>query len=165
MAVLVRFPKVAPGVEQAMVGAWHKSPGERVAKGEPLVELVTDKATFDLPAEADGVVLHVAAPEKSQIPVNYVLAILGDPGEAIPDVADENRRLLEAHSRRARVAAWTLGKPGGGPSAAAVRATPGARRLARELGVPLEDVAASTGTGVLREEDVRSFAQAHGRTD
>jgi len=160
MAVLIRFPKVAANVEEGMVGAWRKRVGDRVARDEPLVELITDKATFELPAETDGTLLRILAEEKSTVPVNYVLGILGSPDEAVPDVTEENERLLALHRRRA-AADW---RPQAGSSVAGggvpnVRATPSARRLARELGVDLTQVVPADGR-VVRDDDVRRHATA-----
>jgi pyruvate/2-oxoglutarate dehydrogenase complex dihydrolipoamide acyltransferase (E2) component len=163
MAFLARFPKVGPGVEEAMVGAWRKREGDRVVRGEGLVEIITDKATFDLPAEQDGVLLRVVAPEKSTIPVNYVVAIIGEAGEPTPDVSEENRLLVETRRREGR-ASWDA-REGDASVAAGPRATPSARRLARQLGVPIEAVAAAKGEGVVKDDDVRRFAAAVNAAD
>lgn len=165
MAELIRFPKVAPGVEEAMVGVWRKGLGDFVARGEPLVEIITDKATFDLEAEAEGVLLCVAAPEKSTVPVGYALAAVGQPGEAPPDLEAENRQVMERFEAQSASAEWKPPAPsaGGGfaPQAPGepVKATPGARRLARSEGVELAEVAKAKGGGVVREEDVRAFLE------
>ena len=157
MAVLIRFPKVAPGVEQAMVGAWRKSTGDAVTEGEGLVEIVTDKATFDLECEASGVLLSILAPEKSTIPVNYVLAVVGDPGEQAPDVAQENLRIMEAHQQRPTSEAWPAPNSTAQAPVGNVRATPGARRVARQAGVAIQNVADFKGGGVVREADVQRY--------
>lgn len=156
MAEWLRFPKVAPGVEEAMVGRWRVSVGDVIAKGDPVVELITDKATFDLESDVEGVVLRILAPEKTVAPVRFVLAIVGEPGETPSDEAEaENRALVESHQSKAASQTWT--PPSSAKRGGAVRATPSARRLARAEGVALEDVAASKGGGVVRDEDVRRF--------
>ena len=165
MADLIRFPKVAPGVEEAMVGAWRKGVGETVARGEPLVELITDKATFDLEADAEGVLLCVAAPEKSTVPVGYVLAAVGEAGEVPPDLEAENRRVMERLAAQSEAVEWKPPGQSGGSGFApkapgeAVKATPGARRLARSEGADLAEVAEAKGGGVVREEDVRAYLE------
>ena len=159
MAEVVRFPKVAPGVEEAMVGVWRKSEGEHVSVGEPLVEMITDKATFDLESDAEGVLLRIVAPPKSSVPVQYILGIVGEAGETAPDVAEENARLVEAHLAKATSAKWAAPGPGRAAAGHAARATPGARRAARKAGVSLEDVAKGLGKGVVKEDDVRRFLE------
>jgi len=157
MVALIRFPKVGPGVEQATVGQWRKAEGDIVEKGEALVEMITDKATFDLEAETEGVLLRIVAPEKSTIPVDYVLAVVGEPGETVPDVTAENERAIAAQKDTA-AAAWTGPGRRPGHSDGRIRATPSARRLARQEGLSLEDLASSVGT-VIKEEHVLAFLE------
>ena len=154
MAVLVRLPKLAANVLEASVGPWRKNEGEAVRSGEPLVEIITSKATFDLECPADGVLLQRCAPEKSVVPVGYVLATIGQPRETAPDVVAENARVLADFRAHAsiQVAAVPLAPP-------SVRATPGARRLAREHGLDLAQVPLAQGQTVLREEDVRAHLE------
>jgi len=149
MAALLRLPKLAANVVEGSVGLWRKNEGDPVAAGEPVVEIITSKATFDLESPVDGVLLQRYAPEKSAVPVGFILASIGQPRETAPDVTAENARILADF--RAQAAAQTAA-----PAAAAVRATPGARRLAREAGVDLAAVPRAAGQDVLREEDVRA---------
>jgi len=153
MATLVHSPKVGANVTEGTVGAWHKREGDPVARGEPLVEIITSKATFDVESPAEGVLRRALAPEKSALPVGYILAILGAPDEPLPDAEAENARLMAAFRAQARETASGPIQP---PK---VKATPGARRLAAELGL---DLAAAAGSGVIREDDVRRAAAAKG---
>ncbi len=80
-----------------MVGPWAKAVGERVNPGDIIVELVTDKAAFELQAEEEGVLRAAAAPEKSTVPVGYVLAVIAKADEALPDIEAENASLMESY--------------------------------------------------------------------
>jgi len=163
MAVCVRLPKLAPSMEVAMVGTWRKSLGEFVNRGEALVELITDKATFDFESDAEGVLLSITAPTKSSAPVNYILCVVGEAGETPPDVSAENAAVMAAWQSKAAVKAWTAPlKAGAAPSGQAARATPSARRLARELGVNVDEVAAALGAAVVKDDDVRRFLEGRG---
>jgi pyruvate dehydrogenase E2 component (dihydrolipoamide acetyltransferase) len=157
----VRFPKFDANVEEGTVGRWLVAEGDEVRVGARLVELVTDKANFEFENEFAGTVLRILAPEKSTVPVGYVLAVVGEPGEEVPDgVEAENEALIAAHSQK------LLGLTEGGgeaepePPAARkrkslrVRATPRARKLARERGVDLEALAAKLGGRPVTEADV-----------
>ena len=151
MAALVRFPVVGANVIEGTVGRWHRREGERVGPGEPLVEIITSKATFDVESPDDGVLRKICAPENSILPVGYILAIVGEDGEDLPDTTCENATLVEEFRAKALDAereqsAESVGKK--------IRATPGARRLARELNVDLATIPPPTD-GVLRENDVR----------
>ena len=162
MADLIRFPKVAPGVEEAMVGCWRVAVGDFVRKGDALVEMITDKATFDLECEGEGTVLRILAPEKTCAPVGYALCALGEQGEEPPDASEENRKLMEAHRARAEELSWSAHPAEASKASGKLRATPSARRLARQEGVDLERVAQMKGRGVVREEDVRRFLETGG---
>ncbi len=70
----VMLPPLAEGVDKASVSYWHHSVGDRVKEGEDLVELVTDKATFNLPAPASGVLKEVLVNEGDEVKVGEVLA-------------------------------------------------------------------------------------------
>ena len=159
MAALVRLPQLGENITEGVVGCWRKREGEAVAVGEPLVEIITSKATFDVESPATGILRSTLAPEKSHIPVGYILAIIGAPDETLPEVAAQNERVMAAFRAQA------LAEPAGSaaPRAAVVKATPGARRLAREANLPLADIPRASEHEVLREENVRRFlAQRRG---
>jgi len=160
MAVLVRLPKLGANVGEGMVARWHAAEGRAVCRGDALVEVITSKATFDVEAPSDGVVLRVCAPEKSTVPVGYVLCVIGGDGEAAPDVRDENERALAAF-RREEAGGCARGAAGGKK----IRATPGARRLAKAEGVDLGDVPPGDGGSVVREVDVRKFLKYRRRRE
>lgn len=160
MATKIKMPKISANVEEEAITGWLKHEGEEVSKGEPLLEVTTDKAVVEVESPASGIVRKILAGEKSMLPVGYVVAIIGKPNEALPDVMSYNKGLLDKLRRSA-------GKKGGNnarPAAAkksdggAVPATPKARKLARSLGVDLAQVQARTGTRVVNEAAVREFA-------
>ncbi|MDP3804792.1 MAG: biotin/lipoyl-containing protein [Candidatus Omnitrophota bacterium] len=70
----VKLPSIAEGVEKASVSYWHRNVGESVKEGEDLVELVTDKATFNLPAPISGMLKEVLVSEGDEARVGQVLA-------------------------------------------------------------------------------------------
>ena len=70
----VKLPPIAEGVDKANVCYWHRAAGDSVNEGEDLVELVTDKATFNLPAPVSGTVKEVLVKEGDEAKVGQVLA-------------------------------------------------------------------------------------------
>jgi len=70
----VKLPPIAEGVEKANISYWHRSVGDKVREGEDLVELVTEKATFNIPATASGILKEVLALEGDEVVVGQVLA-------------------------------------------------------------------------------------------
>ena len=162
MAAQVRLPKLGANLVEGTVGLWRKREGDPVRAEEPLVEIITSKATFEVVSPIEGTLRKVLAPEKSNVPIGYVLALVGAPDEALPDVTAENARLVAAFRSQAAFSGGE-GKPAQEPQSRAVRATPGARRLAREANLPLADIPRASEHDVLREEDVRRFlAQRRG---
>lgn len=72
----VTLPPLAEGVNKASVSFWHKNVGDRINEGEDLVELVTDKAAFNMPAPAAGILKEIKAPEGDEVAVGQVIAII-----------------------------------------------------------------------------------------
>lgn len=155
----VRIPKIDANIEEATIGRWLKAEGEPVRRKEPLVELITDKAVFELESPAAGVLRRIVAAEKSVLPVQYIIALIGDPDEPLPDVGPANGRLLDARRNGPAPTPAAPAAPDGASATPDIRATPSARRLARELGVDLAAVQAAAGPGRIGDDAVRAFAE------
>jgi pyruvate/2-oxoglutarate dehydrogenase complex dihydrolipoamide acyltransferase (E2) component len=172
MITRIVIPQAFENMEEATIGVWLKAEGDEVHPGDALCELITEKTTFELPAEGTGVLRHIVAPEKSIVPVGFIIGLLADATEALPDADAENAALQAPQTEAASTPAATfsvpavrLEPPTRSPEAGAgsrIRATPAARRAARERGVALEDVAAANPGKVVGEEDVVKFAQGSG---
>jgi len=163
---LVEMPKANENLTEATLNHWLVKEGDTIAKDQGLCEIITDKAKFDMPAPGPGVLLKRVAPERALLPVGYVMCVIGAVGETIPaDLDEKNKKLLEEH----KAAAMSVASTGSGSAApaagsavagAAVRATPVARRLAKEAGVELADVVKALGlTGPVNEKDVKTFLE------
>jgi pyruvate dehydrogenase E2 component (dihydrolipoamide acetyltransferase) len=144
VATEVILPRLGQGMESGTIVRWLKSEGEPVEKGEPLFELDTDKVTQEVEAEAAGVLLKIAVSE-GEVPVGQTVAFIGEQGEDVPEVAAApppvvaeapSNSLLQAKEEQVPAAAAS----GNGR----IKASPLARRLARERGI---DLAALHGTG------------------
>lgn len=70
----VRLPELAEGVDKAVVSFWHKDIGDTILKGDDLVEMLTDKATFNVPSPFSGKLISVNAEEGQEIKVGDILA-------------------------------------------------------------------------------------------
>lgn len=167
MITYVTVPQYFENMEEATIGAWLKKEGETVSHGDALCELITEKTTFELEAEGEGVLRLILAPEKSIVPVGFTLAFIGNENEVLPDIEAENLALKELKNDIADTSETTLKVPSLSTPAPAttpptsagsrVRATPAARRAARDKGLNLEDIAAKFPGKVLSEEDVNQF--------
>jgi pyruvate/2-oxoglutarate dehydrogenase complex dihydrolipoamide acyltransferase (E2) component len=163
----IRMPKIDANVEEATVGGWLVEVGERVEEGDKLVEIITDKATFELETEQGGYLREKLAPEKSVLPVGYVLALVSDePDEPLPDVGEENRQVMERHREQMLFGAVpeepeaeeTTGAEEETENRTA-RATPAARRLARREGVSIEQIDVGDAA-VIREDNVQEYLRS-----
>ena len=157
----LRMPRIDPNVDEGTISAWLAQPGQTVRAGQPTVEIITDKATFELPVEAAGILRRQCASPRSVVPVGYVLALLSDEAdEPLPDVTDENEAVLSAYREALLGAAEPAGTPvrpdqGREDRREGIRATPAARRLAAREGMALDGIA-KRGGGVIRRDDVEA---------
>ncbi|WP_420387273.1 pyruvate dehydrogenase complex dihydrolipoamide acetyltransferase [Roseivirga sp.] len=81
MAEIVKMPKMSDTMEEGVIAVWHKKVGDKVESGELMAEIETDKATMDYESFNEGTVLYLGAEEGEAVPVNGVLAIVGEEGE------------------------------------------------------------------------------------
>ena len=154
MATNVYMEALSPTMEEGRVAKWHKRDGDAVKTGETLAEVETDKAVMDLVARADGVLRQVAVAEGQTVPVGSVVAVIASPGEALgaaPAAAAPATPAGSGKRETGNVATVTAPAPvavtplpSAPPTdATRVKASPLARRMAKEAGVDLKLVAGS----------------------
>jgi pyruvate dehydrogenase E2 component (dihydrolipoamide acetyltransferase) len=146
MAVSVVMPALEMAQETGKLLAWRKQEGDRVTKGEPLLEIETDKAVVEVEAPGDGILSAVSAAAGAVVPVGQVIAWLVTPGETVPTSAAFGR---SGRPPAASAPATAAAPPPPGSDtqvgrSADIRISPKARRLAKERGV---DLRAMTGSG------------------
>ncbi len=81
MAEVIRMPKMSDTMEEGVIASWLKKEGEEVSSGDVLAEVETDKATMELESYQDGVLLHIGVKEKDTVPVDGIIAVIGEKGE------------------------------------------------------------------------------------
>jgi pyruvate dehydrogenase E2 component (dihydrolipoamide acetyltransferase) len=89
MAEVIRMPKMSDTMEEGVIASWVKKVGDVVSSGDILAEVETDKATMELESYNDGVLLHIGIPEKGSVPIDGVIAIIGEKGEDISALLNE----------------------------------------------------------------------------
>ena len=143
VATEVKLPRLGQGMESGTIVKWLKSEGEPVQKGEPLYELDTDKVTQEVEAEATGVLLKIAVSE-GEVEVGHTIGFIGDQGETV--TASEPAAPEPKEEQAARPAPREEPEPPATTQASngRIKASPLARRIARERGL---DLAAIRGTG------------------
>jgi len=160
-------------MQQGTVVRWHKQEGDAVARGDVLADIETDKATVEFEAFVSGVLRKIVAQEGIAIPVGDLIAVITGPDEALPEGLLSGRGLgnkddAPVGNGATSVAAQPVSTVASAPPAASpggeVRASPIARRLAREQGI---DLAVVTGTGPggrIVEKDVLNHTDAGAQT-
>ncbi|ELR68242.1 Dihydrolipoamide acetyltransferase component of pyruvate dehydrogenase complex [Fulvivirga imtechensis AK7] len=89
MAEVIRMPKMSDTMEEGVIASWLVKEGDKVKSGDILAEVETDKATMELESYEDGTLLHIGAKEKEAVPVDGVIAIIGDEGEDISELLND----------------------------------------------------------------------------
>lgn len=158
MAFSVVMPALEMAQETGKLLAWRKQEGDRVNKGEPLLEIETDKAVVEVEAPADGILAGISAQNGADIPVGQTIAWIVAPGEKPPPAyaaaVPTARAKTESHVGSSAAKAPQ-------PSAAATaRTSPKARRLAKELGVDISNLRGSGAGGEILASDVQTAAAA-----
>lgn len=155
------MPALEMAQETGKLIAWRKKEGERVTKGEPLLEIETDKAVMEVEAPADGILAAISAQLGADIPVGRTIAWIVAPGEKPPIEASfataappRGHSPADTESRDASVPA----RAGETSSVQSPRISPKARRLAKELGVDIATLRGSGPSGEILATDVQSAA-------
>src|SRR5881398_2097285 len=173
MATEIKLPRLGQGMESGTIVKWLKAEGDQVEKGEPLYELDTDKVTQEVEAEATGVLLKIAVAE-GEADVGTTIAVIGEQGEEVPELGNGGapqsaEKPAEAPAREpdraegraasaaeqvaeARESAQTDG------AGARIKASPLARRIARERGIELGSLKGTGPEGRVVAEDVERAA-------
>jgi pyruvate dehydrogenase E2 component (dihydrolipoamide acetyltransferase) len=170
------MPRLSDTMTEGTISKWLKRQGEEVKKGEPIVEIETDKANIELEAYASGKLARIVLQEGQSAPVGELIGEIALPGESTSPAAaaPEGRAAAapsatQAETTAAAVPAQAPARPepevprppaAAEPEGAQLRASPMARRLARELGVDLAAVKGSGPLGRIQKEDVEAAAQA-----
>jgi pyruvate dehydrogenase E2 component (dihydrolipoamide acetyltransferase) len=171
MAHSIVMPALEMAQETGKLLAWRKKEGEPVAKGEPLLDIETDKAVVEIESPADGILSGVKAQAGDVIPVGQTIAWIVNPGEKVPEeeAASASGRRMDTKAAPAAVAAVaavaaaiTADASLAAAPASSARISPKARRLAREHGVDVSRVHGTGGEGEILAEDILAFVASGG---
>ena len=172
MAEVIRMPRMSDTMEEGNIVSWLKEEGEEVEAGETLAEVETDKATMELDSYFDGVLLHIAIKE-GPVPINDVIAVIGDEGEdwkaAIEEASSENgssddddssepeedTTAQEKEEAPSEAAPAASGESSSG-SEQRIKASPLARSMAKEANLDLSSINGSGDGGRIVKKDVEA---------
>src|SRR5713101_9509644 len=135
MAHNIVMPALEMAQENGKLLSWRKKEGESVTKGEPLLEIETDKAVVEIESPGDGILAGVKAHEGDVIPVGQTIAWIVLPGEKPPAETQPSATGRRMETKVSSAPPAAASKSSSGPAASAVRISAKARRLAREHGI------------------------------
>jgi pyruvate dehydrogenase E2 component (dihydrolipoamide acetyltransferase) len=168
----VKLPRLGQGMEAGTIVKWLKAVGDHVERGEPLYELDTDKVTQEVESEVAGVLLQIAV-EAGEVPVGQTIAVIGEAGEVVapaaqPPVPDSgsvegargNREVPTAEPAEREASRTEPAAPSPPENGDRIKASPLARRMARERGIELATLVGTGPDGRIVAEDVDRAALA-----
>ena len=182
MPVEIYVPEFGESITEATVGRWLKGEGDQVQAGEPIVELETDKANFEVEAEQDGVLQNIAKGEGEDVGIGDVIGTIGEAGEAEEEeaapaeveeeeVEEAEAEEVEGQEPKAAPAAQEIEaereavseETDGHREDGGVRASPTVRKLAREYDIDLAQVSGSGSGGRVTKDDVERLIREQDR--
>ena len=158
MPISVVMPALEMAQETGKLVAWRKKEGEAVAKGEILLEVETDKAVMEIESPGAGTLAGVKVSEGAVVPVGQTIAWIVAPGEKPPAESEASPSLARAFSETASRSPVAV-HPQAQLENAGVKASPKARRLAKELGVDLPTLRGSGPGGEILAADIEAAAE------
>jgi pyruvate dehydrogenase E2 component (dihydrolipoamide acetyltransferase) len=157
MAHNIVMPALEMAQENGKLLSWRKKEGDAVAKGEPLLEIETDKAVVEIESPAEGILAGVKAHEGDVIPVGQTIAWIVMPGEKPPVETQASGSGRRMDTKSASAAAPAPAKTSSAPASSTARISPKARRLAKEHGIDLSSVRGTGSDGEILAEDVMAM--------
>ncbi|MEE9249256.1 MAG: dihydrolipoamide acetyltransferase family protein [Dehalococcoidia bacterium] len=163
MATDVIMPQMGFDMEEGTVVRWLKGEGEEVNRGEPIVEIETDKATVEVEAFASGILRRIVVAEGNKVPVGQMIGIIASADEELPTIetpvpapSTTDKPTTVKASPASEVKAER--RPGEKKPGERLLISPLARRIAEEKGVDLGQVKGTGPKGRITKEDVQAFA-------
>ncbi len=189
MANEIIMPKFGQTVEEAEIVKWHKKVGDKVAKGDVLLEIQTDKATLEVESFHEGTILKIFAKDGETVPVMSVIGYIGKEGEKVPDAPPAVEKPAEKPAEKKSAAPAKKAAPAKPATASApvkksvpapvqsarnqkseiknqkFSITPRAKKLAQELLIKPERISGSGPNGRIIARDVEAFLEENGLND
>ena len=183
MAEIIRMPKMSDTMEEGVIASWLKKVGDQVKSGDILAEVETDKATMELESYDDGTLLHIGVKDGDSVPVDGVIAVIGDKNEDVKKILDELEKNKTEENPISEVKENETSVDNDETpeveekvsddkletneisvdeiiieNKSRIKASPLAKKLAQEKGVNLSNVSGSGEGGRIIKKDIESFS-------
>ncbi|MCC9713755.1 2-oxo acid dehydrogenase subunit E2, partial [Streptococcus agalactiae] len=168
MAVEIIMPKLGVDMQEGEILEWKKQVGDVVNEGDVLLEIMSDKTNMEIEAEDSGVLLKITHGNGDVVPVTETIGYIGAEGEEVTEVSSSENTSVEENATQVtsepeKVEETSEPSVPAATSGEKVRATPAARKLAREMSIDLALVSGTGANGRVHREDVESFKGAQPR--
>jgi pyruvate dehydrogenase E2 component (dihydrolipoamide acetyltransferase) len=154
MALIFRMPRLGDMMREGKISKWFKGEGEEIEKGEFIVVIETDKVSYELESPESGILAKIFATAKTIVPIDGPMAIIAEKGEAVREemVLQVQREMTREFPQEEE----SIDRPTASTKKE-IKATPLAKKIAKEHGVALEDVRPQREDGRIQKEDVERF--------
>ena len=162
-ATVIRMPALSDTMTEGVINKWNFKVGDKVKSDDSLADVETDKATMEVVGYEEGTLLYIGPKEGEAAPVNGIIAIVGKEGTDITPLLQDNGSAPAAPATEAAPAAasapaeTTAAEPQFSSDDSRVKASPLARRIAKEKGINLNQVKGSAAEGRIVKKDIESF--------
>ncbi|ASA98780.1 TPA: dihydrolipoamide acetyltransferase [Streptococcus agalactiae] len=168
MAVEIIMPKLGVDMQEGEILEWKKQVGDVVNEGDVLLEIMSDKTNMEIEAEDSGVLLKITHGNGDVVPVTETIGYIGAEGEEVTEASSSENTSVEENATQVtsepeKVEETSEPSVPAATSGEKVRATPAARKLAREMSIDLALVSGTGANGRVHREDVESFKGAQPR--
>ena len=166
MAIPIIMPKFGQMTEESAVVEWCKQEGDKVAKGDILFRVETDKSVMDVESFEEGTLLKIVVQPGLNVPVQSTVGFLGQPGEPVPAIAPPQPKIAGQEPRPPALSGRADGVGGAGGAERSVplvfRISPRAAALARDCVIDPVPIHGTGPSGRIVEKDVRSYLETKG---
>jgi pyruvate dehydrogenase E2 component (dihydrolipoamide acetyltransferase) len=167
-ASVVRMPKMSDTMTEGVLAKWHKKVGDKVKPGDVLAEVETDKATMDFESFDEGTLLYIGVEEGKSVPVDEVIAVIGKEGTDFAPLlknpgtvpAADTAPAMEQATTSTSAETETSDTATSSEDDSRIKASPLARKIAKEKGINLNDIKGSAEGGRIVKKDVENYTPA-----
>lgn len=164
MAEIVKMPKMSDTMTEGVLAKWHKKVGDKINPGDVVAEVETDKATMDFESFQEGTLLYIGIEEGKAVPVDSVIAVLGQPGEDFQSLLNAAPAATPAATAPAKAEEKAPVANTPAPAATApvaktdgrIKASPLAKKIAKDKGIDLATLKGSAENGRIVKKDLES---------
>ena len=165
---VVRMPLLSDTMTEGVIAEWHKKVGDKVKDDDILADVETDKATMEVMGYASGTLLHIGVEKGAAAKVNGIIAIVGPEGTDISGILNQGDApaaaaqgsAAPAEAKAEEAAPAAASTEGTSTEGGRVKASPLAKRIAKEKGIDLSQVAGSADGGRIIKKDIENFKPA-----